>query len=59
MTRLLKFHPNGISLPLHPIVRTTGEASTFVEVPHWLDLLDDVVNIGNPLDVVGILNVTA
>ena len=30
-----------------------------MEVPHWLHLLDDIVNVGDALDVVGILNVTA
>ena len=59
VARLLKLHPNSISLPLHPIVGTGGEPHPFVEVSHWLHLLDDIVNIGYAFDVVGIFNVTA
>ena len=48
---LLKFHPDGISLPLHSIVRTAGEAPTFMKVTHWLNLLDDVVHTGPSLHI--------
>ena len=30
-----------------------------MEVPHRFHLLDDIVNVGDALDVVGIVNVTA